>query len=57
MTDYVPTTHEESTVPTETTHIELQPTKDNCTKFMFAITISAIIASIIITYLITRRSI
>jgi len=56
MTDYTPTTHEESTTPTETTQIELQPTQNNCTKFMFLIAISVIIASIIITYLLTRRS-
>ena len=56
MTDYTPTTHEESNVPTETVYIESQPTQNNCTKFMFLITISAIIASIIITYLLTRRS-
>ena len=57
MTDYNPTNNKDLTEPTGTTRIELQHTQDECTKFMVIVTMSAIIASIIITYLLTRRSI
>jgi len=57
MTDYNPTNNKDLTEPTGTTRIELQHTQYECTKFMVIVTMSAIIASIIITYLLTRRSI
>ena len=41
--------------PTPTTASKLQTTQDDALKYMFLITISAIVASIIITYLLTRR--
>lgn len=45
----------ELTEPTPTTASELQTTQNDALKYMFIITISAIVAALIITYLLTRR--
>jgi hypothetical protein len=50
----IPQTELIETPPTTTS--KLQTTQDDALKYMFLITISAIVAAIIITYLLTRRS-
>jgi hypothetical protein len=56
MNNYVPPIPQTELIePTPTTTSELQTTQNDALKYMFLITLSAIVAAIIITYLLTRH--